>query len=188
VPSRRLVTVLAAGLLPIALTACGSGKSPETYRERPTVDAARASMGDLEVRGVHVAPPTGGAAELAVGEDADVTMAVVNVGEAPDRLVEVTSDAATSVEILDKSGATTDHVDIPGLGAVGAQDFSVRLTGLTRPLRPGESVPVTIAFTRAGRKTLSVPVAAYTSPVPRPTYDVFEQPEGATAEGSGAGG
>jgi copper(I)-binding protein len=188
VPSRRLVTLLAAGLLPLALTACGSGKSPETYLERPTVDAARASMGDLAVRNVKVAPPVGDAAELAVGEDATVTMSIVNVGEAPDRLTGVSTDAATTVELLDKSGTAVDRVDIPGLGAVNGNDFTVRLGGLTQALRPGQHIPLTISFVRAGRRTLDVPVAVYTSPAPRPTYNVFEVPEGASAEGSGAGG
>ena len=59
-PSRRFATVLAAGLLPLALTACGSSQTPNTYEERPTVDAANASMGDLEVRNLHIEPPVGG--------------------------------------------------------------------------------------------------------------------------------
>jgi copper(I)-binding protein len=185
-PARRFVTLLAAGLLPLALTACGSNRSPETYQERPTVDAARASMGDLEVRNVHVDPPTGDASELAVGEDATVTMSIVNLGEAGDRLVEVTTDAATSVEVLDESGDPTDRVDIPGKASVSDQDFSVRLGGLTRALRPGEHISLTISFIRAGRETLTVPVAVFTSPAPRPTHDVFEHPEVTTAEDAGA--
>ena len=182
-PSRRFTTVLAAGLLPLALTACGAGRSPETYQERPTVDAANASMGDLEVRNAHVQPPTGDAAELAAGEDATLTMSVVNVGEAPDRLTSVSSDAATSVQLVDGSGDPIDRLDVPGLGAVGEQDFAIRLGGLTQALRPGQHVDVTVTFVRAGRKTLTVPVAVYTSPAPRPTYNVFEEPEGAGAEG-----
>ena len=187
-PSRRFAALLATGLLPLALTACGSGQSPQTYQERPTADAARASMGDLEVRDVHVDPPTGDASELAVGDDATVTMAIVNLGEAPDRLVEVTTDAATSVQVLDKSGDPTDRIDIPGKTGIGDQDFSIRLAGLTRALRPGEHIPLTISFVRAGRDTLTVPVAVFTSPAPRPTYDVFEVPEGTSAEGSAAAG
>ena len=180
-PSRRFATVLAAGLLPLALTACGSGRSPQTYQERPTVDAANASMGDLEVRNVHVQAPVGSAEELAAGEDATVTMSIVNVGEAGDRLTEVASKAATSVEILDESGEPTDRVDIDGLGAVGDQDFSIRLVGLTQALRPGRHIDLTLAVLRAGRRTLTVPVAVYTEPAPRPTYNVFEEPEGETA-------
>ena len=131
-PARRFVTLLAAGLLPLALTACGSNRSPETYQERPT------------------------------------------------------ADAATSVEVLDKSGDPTDRVDIPGQASVSDQDFSVRLAGLTRALRPGEHIPLTISFIRAGRETLTVPVAVFTSPAPRPTHDVFEHPEVTRAEEAGA--
>ena len=181
-PSRRLVPLLAA-LLPLALTACGAGQSPDTYEERPTVDAASASMGDLQLRNVHVLPPTGDAAEFAAGESATVTMSIVDEGEAPDRLTAATSDAATNVQLLDKSGDPTDRIDIPGHGSVGEQDFSIELGGLTEALQPGHHVPLTLTFVRAGRKTLSVPVMVYTSPVPRPTQNVFEVPEGASAEG-----
>ncbi len=180
-PSRRFATVLAAGLLPLALTACGSNQSPNTYEERPTVDAANASMGDLEVRNLHIEPPVGSAEELAAGEDATVTLSVVNQGEAGDRLQEVSTDAATSVEILDESGDPTDRIDIDGLSAVGDQDFSIRLAGLTQPLRPGQHIDLTLSFLRAGRRTLTVPVAVYTSPAPRPTVNVFEEHEGESA-------
>jgi len=180
---RRFVTLLGAGLLPLALTACGSGRSPQSYETRPTVDAVNASMGDLAVRNMHIEPPTGDEAELAVGEDATLTMSIVNQGEAGDRLVSVATEAASSVEVLDGSDQPTDRVDIPGLSSVGEDDFSVRLVGLTEAVRPGQHVDVTITFTRAGRRTLSVPVVVYTSPAPRPTYDVFEQPEGSGAEG-----
>ena len=182
-PTRRLVALLAAGLLPLALTACGAGKSPDTYEQRPTVDAAQASMGDLQLRNVHVLPPTGDATGFAAGDNATVTASIVDEGEAPDRLIEATSDAATTVRLLDKNGNPTDRVDIPGQGAVGPQDFSIELGGLTQALQPGQQVPLTLAFVRAGRKTLSVPVMVYTSPVPRPTNNVFEVPEGSSAEG-----
>lgn len=183
-PSRRFATVLAVGLLlPLALTACGSGRSPEGYAERPTVDAAQASLGDLQLRNVHIAPPADGEAELPVGATATVTLSVVNIGEAPDRLVQVSSDIATSVEVLGADKQPTQQVDIPPLGAIGNQDFSISLVGLTRAIRPGEHAQITFTFTRAGRRTLTVPVEVYTSPLPRPTYNVFEQPEGSPAAG-----
>jgi copper(I)-binding protein len=187
VPSRRIATVLAAALLPLALTACGSGRDPETYNERRTVDAASASLGDLEVRNVHITAPEGDAAELAVGDDATLTLAVVNLGEAPDRLVGVASDIASSIEVLDAGGQPTDQVDVPPLGVVAEDDFSVTLTGLTQALRPGQHAEVTFTFVRAGRKTLTVPVETYTEPVPRPTHDVFEEHELENAADAGEG-
>lgn len=174
-PSRRIVTVLAAGLLPLALTACGSGRQPETYNERRTVDAASASLGDLEVRNVHISPPEGDDMEIAVGSDAVLSMSIVNLGEAPDRLVSVSTDIASSIQVLDADDQPVDKVDVPPLGAVAAGDFTVSLGGLTQALRPGQHADVTVTFVRAGRKTLTVPVQTYSDPVPRPTHDVFEE-------------
>jgi copper(I)-binding protein len=187
VPSRRIATVLAAALLPLALTACGSGRDPETYAERVTVDATMASLGDLEVRNVHITAPEGDAEEIAVGDDATLTMAVVNLGEAPDRLVGVSTDIASSIEVLDDQDQPTSQVDVPPLGVVGEDEFSVRLTGLTQALRPGLHAEVTVTFLRAGRKTLTVPVQTYADPVPRPTHDVFEEHEVENAETSAEG-
>ena len=177
-PSRRpAAAALAAPLvLTLALSGCGSNRTPQTYEERPTVDAAQASLGDLELRNVTIKAPTG--AEHAVGDDATATLSIVNMGEAPDRLVGATTAAATSVELLDDAGSVQDRLDIPPLGAVGSGDFSLRLKGLTKALRAGQHLELSLAFTRAGRQTLSVPVAVYTEPAPRPSQNPFEEREG----------
>ena len=186
-PSRRPAAALAAPLvLTLALTGCGANRSPETYEERPTVDAAQASLGDLELRNVTIKPPSG--SEYAVGDDATATLSVVNMGEAPDRLIGATTAIATSVELLDDAGSVQDRLDIPPLGAVGSGDFSLRLKGLTQALRPGQHLDLTLAFVRAGRRTLSVPVAVYAEPVPRPTVNPFEEgEEGAEPETESGG-
>jgi copper(I)-binding protein len=173
-----LTTVLAAGLVPLVLTACGSGRSPQTYAERATADAAGASLGDLEIRTLKSAPPAGGETEHPVGSAAEATMSIVNMGEAGDALLSVTTPVATSVEFVDSDGATTGRVDVPRLGVADASDFTLNLRGLTKSIRPGQYVPLTFTFFRNGRHELLVPVAVYTSPAPRPTHDVFEVPEG----------
>lgn len=179
--SRRLATAVAACVLPLALTACGSGRSPHTYEERPTVDAAQASVGDLQLRNVTIAPPAAGEGELAVGGEATATMAVVNTGEGSDRLTGVSTADASSVDLVGPDGAVVPKVDIAGLGALGASDFSMKLRGLTRAIRPGEHVEMTFTFVRGGRKTLLVPVGTYLSPEPRPSENPFEEPEGGEA-------
>ena len=179
----RLATVLAAGLLPLALTACGVGKSPHTYEERPTVDAALASVGDLQLRNVSITAPKG-SDELGVGEEAVLTMAIVNLGEANDRLVSASSAAASSVELV-ADGETVDRIEVPPLGTVGDDAFEVRLLGLTQAYRPGQHVEVTFQFTRGGRTTLVVPIEVYGEPAPRPTYDVFHIEEGGEQHSEG---
>lgn len=186
--SRRMTTVLAAGVLPLALAACGSGRSPHTYEQRPTVDAAEASMGDLQLRNVTIQPPRAGQETFEVGGEATATLSVVNMGEAPDRLVSVTTDVATTVELLAADKVIVPRVDIPPLGAVGSSDCSILLGGLTRALRPGQHVEMTFEFTRSGRRELLVPVGTYLSPVPRPDHDIFHIEEGGGGAEDGGGG
>lgn len=175
---RRLATSLLTGSLVLAVTACGAGRDPETYRARPTVDAALASIGELELRNVTIVPPADGEAEIGVGKDAVTTLSIINLGERPDRLVQVSSPAATSVELLDSEGTVATSVDVGKLAALGPEDFSLTLRGLTAGLRPGQSVELTFTFANNGRKTLLVPVGVYTSPVPAPEHNVFEEVEG----------
>ncbi|MCA1711051.1 MAG: copper chaperone PCu(A)C [Actinobacteria bacterium] len=176
--SRRLATALAL-CVPLALTACGSGRSPETYVERPTVDAARASVGDLQLRNVRVDAPAAGEGELAVGGDATASMAIVNTGEGSDRLTAVSTADATSVDLAGPDGTAVTKVDIPGLGAIGSSDFTMTLRGLTRAIRPGEHVELTFSFVRGGRTTLLVPVGTFRSPAAQPSENPFEETEGA---------
>ena len=175
---RRLATSLLTGSLVLAVTACGAGRDPETYRARPTVDAALASVGELELRNVTIVPPADGEPEIGVGKDAVTTLSIINLGERPDRLVQVSSPAATSVELLDSEGTVATSVDVGKLAALGPEDFSLTLRGLTAGLRPGQSIELTFTFANNGRKTLLVPVGVYTSPVPAPEHNVFEEVEG----------
>jgi copper(I)-binding protein len=170
VRARRTTTLLAAAALPLVLTACGVGLDPQTYRERTTQDATNATIGGLALRDVAIQPPAAGASELAVGSDAQLTLAIVNVAQSADRLVSVTSSAASSTELVDSSGHAVTTVDIPSQGTAGFGDFGVVLRGLTKALRPGMYVDVTFVFDSNGRGTLQVPVKVYDTPVPRASF------------------
>jgi copper(I)-binding protein len=175
VTSRRLATVLAAVVLPLALTACGSGRSPHTYEERPTVDAAQASLGSLQLRNISIAPPAGGEKDLAVGGTARATMAIINTGSAADQLTSVSSPVATFVAVLGKDLAATPSLEVPKFGMLTSSDFSLELRGLTQAIRPGQSVEMTFTFAQGGVKTLLVPVAVYASPEATPSVDPFQE-------------
>jgi copper(I)-binding protein len=170
VRARRTTTLLAAAVVPLALTACGVGLDPQTYRERSTQDATNATVGDLALRNVAIAPPATGQAELGIGTDAHLTLAVVSVSSTPDRLLSVSSPAASSTELVDSSGRPVTTVDIPANGTAGFGDFGVVLRGLTKAMRPGRYVEVTFTFNRNGRATLQVPVKVYDTPVPRESF------------------
>ena len=164
----RLAAPLALGAL--ALTACGVGLDPQTYKERTTQDATNAQAGDLALRDVAIAPPAKGESELGVGTDAQLTLSIVNPSGDKDTLTGVSSPAASGAKLVDGSGHEVTSVDVPAEGAAEAGDFGVVLLGLTKPLRPGMYVDVTFAFTTNGKLTISVPVKLYGAPVPRSSF------------------
>jgi copper(I)-binding protein len=170
VRARRTTTVLAAGLLPLALTACGVGLDPQTYRERTAQDAANAQAGSLALRNVAIAPPHAGESELGVGKDAQLTLSIVNPGTDPDVLSGVTTPAASATKLVDGTGHEVTSVEVPAQASAAAGDFGVVLVGLTKALRPGMYVDVTFAFANSGRLKVSVPVKVYADPVPRASY------------------
>lgn len=173
-PSRSLVPVLLTGLL-VAVTGCGAGQDPEVYRERATVDAALASVGQLELRNVRIEPPARGEDELS-GE-ATASLAVVNTGTRGDELVSVSTPAATTVDLRGAEGANLDAVAIPPRSVLGNTDLRIALRSLTAPLRPGQTIEMTFVFRDNGRRTLQVPVAVYTEPAPAPAENPFEHHE-----------
>ena len=182
-PSRSLTPVLLTGLL-AAVTGCGAGQDPEVYRERATVDAALASVGQLELRNVRIEPPARGGDELT--SEATASLAVVNTGTRADELVSVSTPAATTVDLLDADGADLDTVPVPPRAALGNTDLRIALRTLTAPLRPGQTIEMTFVFRDNGRRTLQVPVGVYTEPAPAPTANPFEpHEEGETGKVAG---
>jgi copper(I)-binding protein len=167
---RRTTTLLAAALLPFALSACGVGLDPQTYRERTTQDASNTQLGDLALRNVAIQPPAAGQNELAAGSDAQLTLAIVSTSAEADTLTSVTTPAAASTQLVDGSGHGVSTVTVPANGTAGYGDFGVVLRGLTKALRPGMYVDVTFAFQNNGRATFQVPVKVWDQPVPRDSY------------------
>lgn len=173
----RTTILLAAVLLPLALSGCGSGLHPQTYQERTAEDAANSSAGNLALRDVAIQPPPAGQPELAAGSDALVRMAVVNALPDADSLTSASSSAASSVDLVDASGQPVPSVQVPGNGSAGYGDFGVELHGLTNALRPGMYVDITFVFAQNGRATLQVPVKLYQTPVPRDSFSAKPEAE-----------
>jgi hypothetical protein len=102
-------------------------------------------------------------------------LTIVNQGPRADRLVGVASSAAARVSIHQSRqvGAVMTMravpvLTIPPRGAVelAPGGYHLMFVGLTRPLRPGDSAPVTLTFQRAGvvHARLVVRVAAPAMP------------------------
>ena len=178
VRARRTTTLLAAALLPLAVTACGVNQDPQTYRARSTQDATNADLGELALRDVAIQPPAAGTRDLPAGSDALVSLTVISTSAQPDQLVSVSSPAAAAVELVDGTGHTMPGLTVPGQGSLGPSDFGLVLRGLTAALTPGRYVDMTFVFQRNGRRTGHVPVKVYDSPLPRDSFSAKPATEG----------
>lgn len=182
----RTVAAVAALALPALLTACGSGRDPLTYDDRDQADATEVSAGDLELVNLVVTPPADGFTHRA-GSDARATFTVVNEGTVDDALVGVTSDSAQQV-LLVLEEQVVDRLAVPA-GDVRPTAVLL-LKGLTRDVRTGETLTLTLSFERGPQREVRVAVAAPTqSPRPRASArtDLNEPAHGGGGEGGHGG-
>jgi copper(I)-binding protein len=160
---RTWLVLLTVGLLSGTLSSCYSGQTAATASETPDTAGVAGGVGSIVLNDVFVQTadtvPTGGSVALRA--------ALTDESPQPDRLVAVSTDAASSVELLATDGTpATGGIEVPGQGQVDATTGPVliRLTGLTQALSPEAIVPITFEFARAGRVTIDdVPAAASAS-------------------------
>lgn len=151
----RLATVLAAGTAVLSLSACGASLDAQTYQERNGAGSTDTAVGSLAIRNVAIEAPSRGDL-YEEGDDATATITVTSATPEDDRLVEVTSDAAEEVVVL--TDGEEGPAEVPGLGSTGSL-VTLELRGLTREVRPGEYVSMTLRFADAGTSEILVPVA-----------------------------
>lgn len=159
-PARRARRAPLAVVLGLALTACGANFQAQTYQERTVADGTNTAVGAIAVRNVHVLPPLDGTDVHAAGSDALVGFVLTNDGPEDDRLVEISSPAAASVELVqgDELVPIEGGLDLPRLSTTGVQVGAV-LKGLTEDLRTGEFVQITMRFERNGAVDVQAPAA-----------------------------
>ncbi len=123
-------------------------------------DAGVVAVGDLEVHGAYsFAPPT--------QSEAAGYFTIVNGGRQPDTLLGIASPIAAGAmlhgQVQDGGMVRMTHLEAP---VVPAGDSLVLRPGgthlmlmtLDRLPRPGDSIPVTLTFARAGTVSLMLPV------------------------------
>jgi copper(I)-binding protein len=107
----------------------------------------------------------GGGAHGAGGNGA-VYVTIVNHG-APDALLAASTSAASMVELHEvvQEGGVMKMRPLPRLDVPGGERLEMKpgghhimLLGLTRDLKPGDTVSVTLTFDKAGRMTVDAPV------------------------------
>lgn len=155
--SRRL-TLITAVLATVALSGCAAGQISQTAQEVAAIDGGNATVGDIGVRNALLATPAG--PNYAQGSNVSLLVLLANTGIGADTLTAVSTPAAGRVT-LPGSG-----VPLPGQTNVtvgGEGGTAITLTGLTRALCYGQSIPLTFSFQKAGRLTLNVPIEVPTS-------------------------
>jgi copper(I)-binding protein len=200
-PGRRLRSQLVALLAGSALliAGCGTGQRAQTAVEVPVVDGVQADVGALNLRAVTVVTPPGGS--YAKGGNAALQLYIVNNG-AVDRLVSVSSPAAKSATVSENQLSAIQAAELASIpsssaspsasaSASASAGFSVALAsgettaigatasqpqitllGLTAPLYPAMSIPITFTFANAGSVTIPVSVHLSTGGVDAPTLAV----------------
>jgi periplasmic copper chaperone A len=153
VTTHRLVAAIGAAIALALATACG-GVADAGSDGGDGGDGAD----DLDVTDVWAAQ---------ADDVAAVYLTIDNRGDA-DRLVAISTDAASDVSLMGSGGAdasahTSGHAPVDLPVPPGATSFEpggrhVMLDGLVPPLRPGDRVPLTLRFERAGARTVDVQV------------------------------
>jgi hypothetical protein len=121
------------------------------------------------VRQALLATPDG--ANYPKGSQAPLTLWISNDSLDPDTLTGISTDAGT-VKI---TGTAT--VGPGSLLQIGGDDATVSamVTGLTKDLNYGISVPMTFSFAKAGQLSLNVPIEIPDQRIPRPTVNVYPE-------------
>ena len=160
-PARWAAAVLAPVLL---LSGCAAGQEAETAEETPDVAGTDGSVGAVSLDDVFLDSED----TVEAGAAVPLRGVLTNDAEQADRLVGVSTPAASAVQLLDESGqVSSDGIELPAGGQVEAVSGAVRmqLEEVTAPIATTDTVRVTFTFATAGEVQLDVPVAPSPGPV-----------------------
>lgn len=158
----RLVVLIGAVVTVLATAGCGSHPAQIT-----TPGGASGEVGAIAIRDARfsASPPRAGDQAYTAGQDAPLTMTIVNTGDTTDRLEAVSSRIASGArisgdtEILDGFALVSGYDQIqPAQTLTATVRAEIALTGLEQPVRAGLTYPVRFTFARAGTVELELPV------------------------------
>jgi copper(I)-binding protein len=187
----RALGAATAGVLllsPLALSACSAGQVTQTASQERDKVGAMGQVGDITVRAVELVSPRAGSYEA--GDDAEMTLAIVNSGAEADTLVGVDGEGFGDVEIRTAatggSAAGSDEIEIPTDTTVfvDGDDASITLTDLDESLTVGQYLELTLSFENAGDLTVPVTVANPEDEQERGEAFDFHQEEEGQEEGN----
>jgi len=150
----------------LALVGCANQTTPDVS----AVDGAFGNAGTIALRDVLIPNPRTPQEAYPAGSTVPVLLAIVNQGNQADKLVAVTSPAASQVQMVGttdippgdtviSSTASSAPINAPAASPIVLGRLRIMLT-LNRVLRAGLNIPLTFEFQHAGTVTLRVPTGA----------------------------
>jgi copper(I)-binding protein len=196
----RAAIVGVALLSPVVLSACSAGQVTQTATQERDKVGAMAQVGDITVRAANLAYPRSGSYDA--GDDAELTMALINTGEVADTLVSVEGEGFADAEISGTSADVnvagspagtaavggSDEIELPPdvTVFVGTDDLTVTLTDLEEPLTVAQFLELTLTFENAGEVTVLATVATPDESLEREEGFDFHHEEGEEETGQGS--
>ena len=175
------ISTLGVTLL-LFLAGCSAGQITQTADTVAAVPGANQQVGGLAVRNVFVEYP--GTEGYLTGGSAPLSIRLFNDSMSPVRLVGVTSSngpvalGALSLASPAARAGGSINVEIPASGyavLVRGSGPYLTLSGLERPLKPGDSVTLTFMFSDGSEIAgVAVPVTTPSSPAPRSPMEFDE--------------
>jgi copper(I)-binding protein len=175
-PGRALARLAPIALLAIAavtVSACSGGTSSSSTgvtirdpwaRTSPMVSGAGAAYMVIENTGSAADALTGGSSDVATAVEVHETYAVEPAASTGTGGMESpkASDGGMGMGGEMMGMRRIDRLDIPAGGSVDLKPggYHIMLIGLTRELKAGEDLTVTLTFEKAGDVTLTIPVRA----------------------------
>lgn len=155
----------------VALAGCSAGQVTETDTQVSAVPGGSGDANGIGVRNATLSFPESGA-RYPAGSSAPLAGVLINDTGELDRLVQVNSTFAGSVEV-GKERTLPSRTALHAYGAENVQaggtqqrEVSITLKGLTQDITPGVTIPVTFVFEKAGPVTVQVPIGEDTTPRP----------------------
>lgn len=158
---RRLAAILAAALL-VLLTGCGA--QPQI---RPVTGGSDGQVGAISLADAmfDYQGPVGGDAVYRPGDTVSLRVTIINDGDAPDRLVSVSSPIAGGGVVNGDASIPAHHTlaagyhkPVAAIALPNTTRIDLRLTDLKTEIRSGLTYPVVFTFARAGQLQLQLRV------------------------------
>jgi copper(I)-binding protein len=152
-------------LSPLALSACSAGQVTQTASQNRDKVGDSVRVGAITVRAVELEYPRGD--QYDAGDDAPLSMAIVNSSNESDTLTDVSGEGFGSAEITGAvpEGSTSSdaptEIEIPADSSVfvGEDGVEVTLTDLDEDMTTGQRLELVLTFEHAGEVTVLATVA-----------------------------